>query len=514
MSRGELGRLGRGQTMWKRTTLTLLIGVSLATGAAAQEPPTDLARQHLESGIQFYEQGRYNQALNDFQIIVTSMSQTEYADDALLRIGRYYLDIEEDFDKAKENFDQALRGYPTGDAAPGAYYYLGEVVFRSDRTGRAIDDALANYQRVFLYENNPWIPAALYSTGRALERQGKFQEAVDAYFQVIVDHPKSEWSAGAQMGVGRASVRQGQPMEALAQFQEVRNNYPDTNEAEAALDWLTLLYRFYGAPMLGKTVAFKRDATFQGKLADNLKDVKAVRVSPTGIHVLERGKKRVVTFDRAGKLAGTKGAGDPYGLSIDPRDQLVVANQRAVTIDGRTRTFTVPAEDGPEPLEKIRWATRDRLGEVYIYDEGQKQILRFDENGTLLGGFPDNSKREILAMEVDQRGNIVVLEKKKRDVFVYTPEGRPLAKIATKKGGPVTLKKAADIALDPAGYLYILDEDDAQIAVFDASYKHLTTLTAQSLGGGALEKPRTMDVDASGDLYVYDDKSKAVVRLH
>ena len=124
--------------------------VLVAGGVFAQGVPTELARQHLESGNQFYEQGRYKQALNDFQIIVTSMSGTEYADDALLRIGRYYLDIEEDFDKARESFNAALRGYPTGNAAPGAYYYLGEVVFRSDRTGGAIDDALANYPGIFL----------------------------------------------------------------------------------------------------------------------------------------------------------------------------------------------------------------------------------------------------------------------------------------------------------------------------------------------------------------------------
>ena len=197
-----------------RVALVVLL-VSLSSALFGQGPPNELARQHLESGIQFYQQGRYKQALNDFQIIATSMSGTEYADDALLRIGRYYLDIEEDFDKAKDNLDAILRSYPTGDAAPGAYYYLGEVIFRSDRGGTAIDDALANYQRVFLYPENAYIPAAIYSTGFALERQGNFRDAVDAYFQVIVDHPRSDWSAGAQLGVGRSSVRQGAAMEAI-----------------------------------------------------------------------------------------------------------------------------------------------------------------------------------------------------------------------------------------------------------------------------------------------------------
>lgn len=489
----------------------LLVPGALAWGQGASE---ELARQHLESGIQFYEQGRYKQALNDFQIIVTSMANTEYADDALLRIGRYYLDIEEDFDSARDSLEAALRGYPTGNAAPGAYYYLGEVIFRSDRTGRSIDDALANYQRVFLYPDNPWIPAALYSTGRALERQGKFQEAVDAYFQVIVDHPGSDWSAGAQLGVGRSSVRQGEPMEALAQFQEVRNDYPDSPEADSALDWLTLLYRFYGAPMLGKPVSYRSDTSFNVAMRDDFDDVKAVRISDSGIHVLERGEKRVVSFDRSGQLTGTRRAADPHGLSVDARGTLVIANDEGLTLDGTPRNFSIQGDDGPEALDDIRWAARDRLGEVYIYDDDLKQILRFDENGQELGPFPDPNRREVVALEIDQRGNVVFLDEDDRDVMVYSPEGRPIARIATKRGGPVELDEATDIALDPAGYLYILDKDEAQIAVFDASYQYLTTLTTQSLGSGALRDPRTLDVDASGDLYVYDDDAKTIIRLY
>ena len=486
--------------------------VLLARLASAQGPPTELARQHLESGIQFYEQGRYKQALNDFRIIATSMSDTDYADDALLRIGQYYLDIEEDFDRAKESFEAILTRYPTGDAAPGAYYFLGEVIFRSDRTGRAIDDALANYQRVFLYPDNPWIPAAIYSTGRALERQGKFQDAVDAYFQVVVDHPRTEWSAGAQLGVGRSFVRLGKPMEAMAQLQEVRNRFPDSPAAESALDWLTLLFRFYGAPSLGQPISFHRDPAFKVSLKDKLKDVRSLRVSPRGIHVLERGRKRVITLDERGKLAGTQGAVNPHGLFVDPRGRLVLANEKGLVIDGKPMVLRVPSEEGPEPLEKIRVAALDRLGDIYVFDEKQKKVLRFASSGELLGPFPDSTPRAVLRIEVDGLGNLVFLEKKDRSVVVYSPEGRAVAKIATKRG-QLSFKKAADIALDPAGYLYILDEDQAKVAVFDAAYQFLTVLTSTNLGPGALSKPRTMDVGASGDLYVYDDKDKAIIRL-
>lgn len=498
---------------WKRSFLTGAAGL-LVTGASSgsAQAPVDLARQHLESGIQFYEQERYNQALNDFRIIVTSMADTEYADDAMLRIGRYYLEIEEDFDEARTNFEAVLRSYPTGNAAPGAYYYLGETLLRADRGGTGIDDALANFQRVFLYPENPWIPSALYSTGLALERQGKFQDAVDAFFQVIVDHAGSPASAGAQLGIGRSFVRLGEPIEAMRQFQEVRNQHPGTAEAESALDWLTLLFRFYGAPMLGRPITYRHDPSFNPTMRDDFDDVEALRLSEEGVHLLERGEDRLLTFSRDGQFAGSRPAVDPYGLFVDPRGELVIAVEKALIIDGRPMTFSVPGDDGPEQLEKIRWAVRDRLGEYYIYDDDERKIFRFRPDGGLIGPFPDSAERRVLSIEIDQVGNIIVLEERDRIVTVYAPTGTPIARIQTERP-PLDFDKAVDIALDPAGYLYILDEDEGRIAVYDASYELVTQLSEQNLGPGVLDEPVTLDVDASGDLYVYDDDEKKIFRL-
>ncbi len=486
---------------------------SIGTLFAQQGQPSRLAQQHLESGLQFYNQGQYKQALNDFRIIISSMAETEYADNALLRIGQYYLDVEENLEKAKEQFESVIKTYPTGDAAPGAYYYLGEVVFRSARTEAPIDDALANFHRVFLYESNPWTSAALHSIGRAFERQSKFQEAIDVYFQVVVDHSQSPWAAESQLAVGRNMVYRGTPVKAMIQFQVTRNNYPDKPQAESALNWLTFLYRFYGAPMFGKRVSFKKDPTFKAVLGEKFRDITALRVSANGIHLVERGRDRVVTFDREGVFVTAKNVADPYGMSIDSRESLVVATEKGIMLGDVFKRLSVPLQNGPKPLEKIRWAARGRLGDIFVYDDKQKKVLRFDSMGTFIGPFPDSVSREVIAIELDDRDNLVMLEKKKRDVLVYSSDGRVIKKISTLKG-ELNFKKAVDIALDTSGYLYILDEGRPQIAVYDPAYQYVFSLSKESLGAGSLDKPKTMDVDSLGDLYVYDDKSKTVIRLH
>jgi len=491
----------------------LIASLGAQLSEQAQTSSSETARKHLESGNQFYEQGRYKQALNDFAIVI-SMGDSEYADDALLKTGVYYLDVEEDYLKAREYFDRILKDYPTTDAAPGAYYNIGAVVLRSSVGPNGLDDALANFQRVIrLYPQSSWVPAALYSTGAALERQGMWEDAMDSYFRVISEYPASRWAASAQLATGRCSVRLGDPSQAMIEIQRVRNRFPRSSEAEEALAWLTHLFRFYGYPQLAQPIAFGADSSFRLNMSEDLKDVETVRISSQGIHILERGRKRVLTFDRDGKLGGTKSAADPRGLFIAPDGTPVLANEKGLLIDQQPLIFAMPDEEGPKPLENIRGAVRNRLGDVFIYDDKQKRVLHFNKDGKLVSPFPDSTEREILRMEMDSSGNVILLEKKDRVISVFSLTGERIARIE-RRGGKWEFKKPTDIAVDPAGYFYVLDEDESQIAVFDPSYSFLTLLAPENLAGGILEKPITFDVDGFGDIYVYDEKAKELFRFH
>jgi len=491
----------------------LALALALTEGAAAQTQSSDLARQHLESGVQFYAQQKYKQALNDFSIIVSSMPDTDYADDALLRMGQYYLEVEENFPKARENFDAVLQKYATTDSAPGAYYYIGLTHLRSTRGREGIDDALANFQRVSLYAKNAWISAALYGTGKALERGMRWQEAVDAYSRVTAEYPSSPWSGSAQLAYGTCMVRLGDPMRGMVDLQQVRNRFPQSPEAGDALGLLTLLYRLYAIPKLGGAVEFKLDPTFTLNLTQKLKDVQGVAVTPTSLYVLDGGRKQLLNFDWSGKLVGSTAAVDPRGVTVDARGTIVVANEKGVLLGTTPQGFTVPDEKGPKPLEAIRAVVRDRLGDLYLYDADQKRVLRFDRGGKLLGPFPNATPREVVKLELDANGDLFILDKKDRTIGIYRPDGQALGSI-TLRGQGYDFKKPVDMALDPAGFLYVLDQESAQVAVYDPAFKLVARLLPSSLGAGVLKKPAAIDVNESGDLFIYDDELKSVVKLH
>ena len=167
---------------------------------------------------------------------------------------------------------------------------------------------MANFQRVIrLYAQSEFVPAALTATGLALERLGQWQEAVDAYSQVVSEHANSSSAPSAQVAIGRSTVRLGDPFQGMIEMQRARNQYPGTEAAAEALDLLTFVFRFYANPRFGHPISFQEDAAFRPQV-QKFKDVLAVRLSSTGIHVLERGNKRVANFDATGKLTSTQPA--------------------------------------------------------------------------------------------------------------------------------------------------------------------------------------------------------------
>jgi tetratricopeptide (TPR) repeat protein len=485
----------------------------LAAAAPQQTQSSELARQHLESGIHFYNQQQYKQAINDFNIIVTSMADTEYADDALLRTGQYFLEVEEHFGRARENFDAVLKRYPTADSAPGAYYYSGLASLRAARGSEGVDDALANFQRVGLYPGNPWMAAALLATGKAHERVGRFRDAVDAYARVVTEFPAAVEVSSAQISLGLGMVRLGAAQDGILEIQRVRDQHREGAEAERALNLNTLLYRLYVLPQLGKPVTFRPDPGFALNLSEKPKEVVGVRIGLDGVFVLDEGRKRLHQLDNSGKVAKSTTSPDPRGLFIDARGAVVVVNEKGLSVSGAPLSFSIPEEKGPKPLEKIRAAARDRLGDLFVYDGDRKKVFRYDAQTQLKGPFPDAEERDIQALALDAADRLLMLERRERAVLVCRPNGGISAKIPLKGQG-FELKKPVDMVLDPAGFLYVLDEEAGVVAVFDPDYRPITRWGPAELGAGAVKKPRALAVNESGDLYVYDHDLKNVVRLH
>lgn len=487
-----------------REALALLLALAVPLPLQAQDTPADQARSLLEKGREYRSQGKDKQALENFSTVVTGFSQTEYVDDALLEIGRYYMEVEHNTGKAKETFERVAKQYSTTDSAPGAYYYLGRLILQRAASPAELDDALADFDRVLtLSRRSEWVPRALHGSGLVQRKAGRLAEALDAARRVSLEYPSSDVAAESQFAVGHVLGLMGEYRKAMEEFQRVRNRFPESPWAVLALDRITALWRLYGTG----TPSFNPDPAFALAGGDVLKDVRALLALPDGtLWVASEKTGSAVCFGRDGKMTGSLTAPDVRSLGLSPSGDVLVTAKLAVRV-GTTppKGVAIPTDKAvPEPLEKLTAAVVSRSGTLLVADEKKKRVYRFDGDYKYLAAFPDAKEREIARMTLDGEGDVMMLDTSERTLRVFDETGKLLRSVALRGSG-YELKKPVDFAVDALRNTYVADEEQG-VVVFSPQGQRLVTVCQDA------PKIKAIALDATGAVLVYSDKLQKVLR--
>jgi TolA-binding protein len=489
---------------WKPAALVVVAIAALAPSAGlAQTPPEEQAARLLEDGRAYARDGKYKQALDNFNTIVTGFSNTASVDDALLEIGRYHAQVQRDYEVARSSFEAITQSYPQSDGAPGAYYYLGWLTMTQATTQEQRDDALAQFTRVQrLYPKSEWVPRAIHAAGLVERSAGRLLEAGDLQRRVAMEYPSSDAAPQAQYQIGHTLALQGEITAAMEEFQTVRNRYPQSDWAARALERITALYRFRGG-----RPSFRIDASFSLSAGDVLRDVRAILMAPDGALWVASNKTNSAVPFTDGRAGPSITGKDLASLSLTPDGEIVVTAKLAVRIGRRNiHGFTLPGQK-PRPLEQLTSALVLPGGDVLVADKKRKGIFRFDSDYNYIGPFPDNREREITRLVRDEEGGIVCLDGKTRTIRIYDATGKPLRSIAARGSG-YELKRPVDIAVDAALNIYVVDSR-AGVFVIGRQGQLLATL-----GAGQLREPVALTLEPGGSVLVYDKKARQVFRFH
>jgi len=486
---------------------SLLLVLLLPSLAAAQTSPEDQARGLLEDGRTYRKEGKLKQALDNFQTIVSGFANTSYVDDALLEIGRYYLEVDGEVAKAREAFEQVTKRFPQSDGAPGAYYYLGRLTMDRATSATELDDALAQFARVQrLYPRSEWVARSLYATGLVHRKSGRLADAAEAERRVALEHPSSDAAPAAQFELAQDLALSGDFRQAMEEFQQVRNHFPESEWAPRALDRITALYRLYGS---GKP-AFAADASYSVGAGDTLKDVRSIVMTPARtLWVASDKAKSAIPFAPDGKMGPGLAGEDLQTMSVAATGDLLVVASRAVRIGPKNlQTFAIPGSKPgeTEPLDKLEAASITPGGAVLVSDEKKKKVFRFDGRYQYQGPFPDVKERQVSRMVLDGEGGIVMLDREEKAVRTIDESGKVLRTIATRGPG-YELRKPVDVAVDLFRNTYVADEEGG-VLLFAPGGQLLATI-----GTAELKKARAVTVDPAGAVLVYDDKQQRILRF-
>ncbi len=205
-----------------------------------------MPRRQYESGLSFLQGQRYAEALKDFQAVIDSFPRSQVADNALLQVALYHLDVAHDLASTQTAVELLLKVYPDSDSAPMAHVIGGRVAMSKGRTPRDVDAAVASFERVErLFPGNEAVPAAGFYAGEALRLVRRHDEALERFRRVSASYPNSPWAARANLGAGYCLVQSDRSPAALPEVQRVRQMQPQTSMAADAININSILYRLY-----------------------------------------------------------------------------------------------------------------------------------------------------------------------------------------------------------------------------------------------------------------------------
>jgi len=493
----------------------LILGLVAAgsTILAQQAANEEVARRQLESGRAFARQGNYTEALKDFRTVAETFATTSYADDALLEIARYYLDVAGDAAQAAEAVDAILRTYSTSDSAPDAYVMSGRLALARSRQGADLEAALANFDRVIrLFPDSPAVARSLQLSGETFFYAGRLEEALANLGRVTAEYPAGQAAAEAYLTASQVLVALGRPILAMEELQQVRNRWPDSDAAERALVRITLLHRLYVRAASGAAFAQTTETVGPSRLRDVVKLIRAsdgrifwATESAYGL-LNPTANDRVPAFSRFRILTS-----DSAGNAI------AVDSASLKSMNGDTVPILLPdSAGGAQALDKIIEAVQLSNGQWLVMDEDQRGVQRFNRDGSYAGVF---ASARVRRMAVSLHDRVAAIERDRREVLVFNAEGKSVARIQLRQG-TLDLRDPEDLAFDDFGHLYVLGRQ--MLAVFSPhpdgaaggaaapGYRLLTSFSADRQAGG-FDRASALLVDSSGGVQIYDGRAERIL---
>lgn len=464
----------------------------------------DLARRQYESGRTFVQNGRYGEALKDFQSVVDSFPQSSYADDALLDVATYQLEVARDYPTAQGAVDRLLKDYPASDSAPMAYVLAGRLTVAKSRTPASVDTALASFERVpRLFPSSTAVAAARFYTGETLRQMNRTADALPHFRGVITDYPRTVWAARAELAQAPHMIASGKALQAFAGLQRIREWFPAAPEASTALNFNTILYRLY----LRRPVSHSFSGRFIGTEKDRFRDVTGISIEPSGRLMLGH-KQGVSVFESTGAMVRTLASPDPSAFYADG-DRIVVIRD-GILLPEKAAPIAVSITSGTSPrqLEDIPAMITLGGGDRLAIDRKGKAVIRLSAAGKYVSNFATVNAERVVRNEFDE---VAMIDRDSKGIVIADRDGKIVNRIAAKGAG-YQLEEPTDLAFDGLGHLYVLDRRKAAIHVFSPGPKSVLLGSVVSAGRepGALQKPRALAIDAAGRLYVFDESSQRI----
>jgi outer membrane protein assembly factor BamD len=223
----------------KLTCMTLAITVLFVSCAVRQSlTPLEPAAE-FERAKSFFDNKKYNQAIEAFERILFYHPSSEYVDDAQYWLARTYL-AQKDYDQAIIEFDYLVRNFPNTPQLEDAYFYRAKAYLASapsyEKDLSDLKDAIRFFDEFLTrFPNSKYTDDARQEiliarnllakkeleSGKLYEKMREPGAAQLYYSHIVNNYPETESAGEASYRSARIYEKQGQTEKALELYRKL-----------------------------------------------------------------------------------------------------------------------------------------------------------------------------------------------------------------------------------------------------------------------------------------------------
>lgn len=217
------------------------------------------AVEQMKQAERLEAEGKDSAAYRSYRALVKRYGGSFLAPKAQRKVGML-LEKHGDYDKAYEAYNFYLTKYPQGedfDAVVESMFKIGKLFLEGEKRkifGVPVMGSMARAQVMFegIVKNAPfskWAPLAQFNAGQALEKQGEFGKAIQAYQVCVAKYPGDPIADDALYQIGYVRMRESREgsydrataAKAREAFEDFIARYPDSEKVPQAKENLKSL---------------------------------------------------------------------------------------------------------------------------------------------------------------------------------------------------------------------------------------------------------------------------------
>lgn len=465
-------------------------------------PDSELAERLYQSGDRAYSTKAYKAALETWQQLLQVAPRSPFAAQALLRMARHAVEVDQQPDAAMPFLDQLRTDYLKFPEAPEALLLRGELLARQARRPAELKDAAAEFHRVLdLFPDAPACAEARLQLGLALAGQELWGRALVQFVDAIRLHTGSPVVPSALLQAGEILDRMGDLEGSLRMLQRLHDVAPGSPEAGEAA-WrmaVRVKHRLQKPPL-------RNEGPWPAGRVKWLKTPILLATAPNGDLLIFQNN-----LDRTFRLHD--GELLPQGPQATGIRALLTGPGGAVWM--LTKAGLV-REDAPTvsplgALSAISGATLDAWGNLWVADAKTPALTLFNPAGEVRTLASPTAN----ALAAAAPGLLVLAADADRKLLFLASDGQPRVIVPYGKDLPAPFRNVVALAGDGAGQVAALvDGGDfgEGVVIFGPDGAVLRHATFKELGVSG--RITSLALDRSGGVILCDRRNDVLIRLN